>query len=154
MQKTASENTKYSRNETILNIGHRAKAIALAKWSLYVKNWKSQKHAKNDSLITLEYFCAKNRSRKHLIFEKWDNFENRSSCLDKMVSLSQKLKFRKTCEKRFSYHIRVVLCKKPVQKIPNIGEMRRFWKSVIVPWQNDHLGSKIKIHKNMRKTIL
>ena len=47
-------------------------------------------------------FCAKNRCKKHQIFEKWDDFENRPSykgyspCkgygLCKMVSLGQKLK--------------------------------------------------------------
>ena len=39
----------------------------------------------------------------------------------KMVSLGQKLKMPKRCEKRFYDHIRVVLCKKPLQKTPNIG---------------------------------
>ena len=44
MQKAARKNTKYSRNETILKIGHLAKAIAqakamaFAKWSVWVKN--------------------------------------------------------------------------------------------------------------------
>jgi len=44
VQKTARKNTKYSRNETILKIGHlakaiaHAKAIAFAKWSVWVKN--------------------------------------------------------------------------------------------------------------------
>ena len=42
LQKTARENTKYSRNETILKSGHLAKAIAhaiaFAKWSVWVKN--------------------------------------------------------------------------------------------------------------------
>ena len=38
LQKTARKNTKYSRNETILKIGHHAKAIAHAKPSLWVKN--------------------------------------------------------------------------------------------------------------------
>ena len=38
VQKTAAKNTKYSRNETILKIGHHAKAIAHAKSSLWVKN--------------------------------------------------------------------------------------------------------------------
>ena len=43
-KKTARKNTKYSRNETILRIGHLAKAIAyamaiaFAKWSVWVKN--------------------------------------------------------------------------------------------------------------------
>ena len=38
VQKTASKNTKYSRNETILKIVHHAKAIAHAKSSRWVKN--------------------------------------------------------------------------------------------------------------------
>ena len=43
VQKTARKNTKYPRNETILKIGHlakaiaHAKAIAFAKWSVWVK---------------------------------------------------------------------------------------------------------------------
>ena len=162
MQKTAWEITKYSRNETILKIGHRAKATAFAKWSVWVKNYDSQKHGNNDSLTTLELFCAKNRLRKHQIFEKSEDFENRPSCkaysLCKMISLGQKLRFTKTSEKRFFNHIRVFLCKKALQKTPNIRGMRRFWKSAIVqrlqPLQNGQFGSKIEIHKNMRKTIL
>ena len=38
VQKTASKNTKYSRNENILKIGYHAKAIAHAKSSLWVKS--------------------------------------------------------------------------------------------------------------------
>ena len=38
VQKTAGKNTKYSRNETILKIGHLAKGIDFAKWSVLVKN--------------------------------------------------------------------------------------------------------------------
>ena len=43
-KKNAPKNTKYSRNESILKIGHlakaiaHAKAIAFAKWSVWVKN--------------------------------------------------------------------------------------------------------------------
>ena len=37
-QKTARKNTKYSRNESILKIGHHAKATAHAKSSLWLKN--------------------------------------------------------------------------------------------------------------------
>ena len=73
VKKTAHKNTKYSTNESILKIGHLAKAI---------------------------------------------DFE--------MVSFGQKLKWAKTCEKRFYEHIRVVLSKKPLIKTPNIREMRAF----------------------------
>ena len=38
VQKTAPKQTKYSRNETILKIGHHTKPIAHAKSSLWHKN--------------------------------------------------------------------------------------------------------------------
>ena len=44
VQKTARKNTKYWRNERILKMGHfakaigKAKSIAFAKWSVWVKN--------------------------------------------------------------------------------------------------------------------
>ena len=38
VKKTDPKYTKYSRNETILKISHHAEAIALAKFSLWVKN--------------------------------------------------------------------------------------------------------------------
>ena len=86
--------------------------------------------------------CAKNRSKKHQIFKKWDNFQNRKFCKGlsackgysfcKMVSLGQKLKMPKTCQKPLYKNIRVVLCKKAFETTPNIREMRRFWKSAIL----------------------
>ena len=102
--------------------------------------------------------CAvqKNCSKKHQIFEKWDNFENGPFCKDyspckgyslcKMVSLGQKLKIPKTCEKTFFKIIRVIRCKNPLWKTPNIREMRQFSKSPIFqrPLQNGQFGSKIK----------
>ena len=70
--------------------------------------------------------CGENRSKKHQIFQKLDDFENRPSCkgyssctgyrLCKMVSLGQKLKMPETCEKPFYKNIRVVLCKKTARK--------------------------------------
>ena len=45
-----------------------------------------------------------------------------------MVSLRQKLKMRKTCEKPFHKSIKVVLCKIPLEKTPNIREMRQVFK--------------------------
>ena len=79
----------------------------------------------------LELFCGKDRLRKHQIFEKWDDFENQPSCkgysFSKIVSFGQKLKLKKkTCEKRFFNHVRVVPWKRPLEKTPNIREMRRF----------------------------
>ena len=134
MQKTAQEKTKYSRNETILEMGNRAKAVCrLCKIVSSGQKLKlKKKKAKNDSLITLKLFCAKNRLRKHQIFEQRDNFENQPSDFEnrhhpcKIVSLGPKFKFEKTWEKQFFNHIRVVLCKKQLEKTPNIREIRRF----------------------------
>ena len=78
----------------------------------------------------------KTAARNNQILDKWDHFENRPSCkgyrLCKMVSLGQKFKWPETCEKRFYKHVRVVLCKKALERPPNIGEMRQFWKSAIL----------------------
>ena len=38
VQKTAGKNIRYSSNETILKIGHHAKAIGHGKWSVWVRN--------------------------------------------------------------------------------------------------------------------
>ena len=136
LEKTAAKNTKYSSNETILKIGHLAKAIDFAKWSVWVKNSNGQKPAKNVFTSTWELFWGKNPWKKHKIFEKWDHFENRPLWkgyrLWKMVRLAKKLKWQKTCEKRFYKHVRVVLCKKPIEKTANVEEKTPFWKSAIL----------------------
>ena len=59
VQKTLATNTKYSRNETILKIGHHERAIAHAKSSLSVKNSDLKKHVKINSTNHFELFCAK-----------------------------------------------------------------------------------------------
>ena len=136
MQKAARKNTKYSRNETILKMGHFAKV----KNGPFCKSQKlkfQKKHAEIDSTNTLKYsFVQKNCSKKQQIFQKWDHFENRPFCkgysLGKIVGFGQKIKFQKTCRNRFYKHIKVVLCKKPLQKTPNIPEMRPFLKTAIL----------------------
>ena len=72
LQKTAPKNTKYSRNNSILKIGHHA--------------------------------C-----------------KGYSPC--KILTLAQKLKFQKKCQNPFYKSLRVVLCKKPLQKTLNIREI-------------------------------
>ena len=81
VQKPAPKNTKYSRNASILKIGHHA-------------------------------------------------FKGCSPC--KILTLAQKLKFRKTCQNPFYKSFRVVLCKNPLQKTGNIWEITAFWKSAIM----------------------
>ena len=111
--------------------GHNAKAITHAKYSVWVKKLNCLKHAKNVSTNTLELFYAKNGSKKQLLLEKWEHFQNGQKwpqCKGKILSLGQKIKLPKTCEKRLNKHIRVVLCKKRLKKTANIRKMRVFWK--------------------------
>ena len=89
-------------------------------------------------ILQEQHTCSvqKNGSKKHQILEKWDNFEYNPSfkgyspckgySLCKMVSLGQKVKMPKTCEKPFYKNSTLVLCKKRLEKIPNIGETRQF----------------------------
>ena len=130
VQKTGGKITKYWRNETSSKIGHLAKAIAFAKWSVWVKNKKCQKHAKNHSRRTLALFCGKNSSEKTPnigVLQNGLSWKGYSLC--KMVSLDQELKMPKHAKNHFTKT--VVLCKKPLEKTPKIGERRRSWKSAI-----------------------
>ena len=78
---------------------------------------KMRKACENHSTRTLELFCAKNCLKKHLIFEKWDDFKNRLSC--KGYSFAKGLTFvcarvwfknkmPKRCKKGFLKDIRVL----------------------------------------------
>ena len=139
-QKAPKKSTKYSRNKTILNTKYKnwpsyqgyspLKGYSLCKMVSLGQELKMPETCEKQFYSNMELFCAKNRSKKHQIFEKWGNIENRPSCKGyspwKMVSLGQKLKMPKTCEKPLYKNVRVVLCKKPLEKTPNIPEMRRF----------------------------
>ena len=82
-----------------------------------------------------------------------------------MVSLGQKLKMPKTCEKSFYKNIKVVVCKKPLRKNIKYSrnetslKMGHLTKAIAImqrlqPLQNGQFGSKIKNAKNMGKNIL
>ena len=143
------EKTQIFGNETILKIVHLPKAIAHAKaiYSLckivsLCQKLKMPTRCKNSFYKSIKVVLCKKPLEKTPNIRKWDDFENRSSCkgyspckgysLCKIVSLGQKLKMPKTCQNSFYESIRVVLCKKPLEKTPNIREMRRFWKSAIL----------------------
>ena len=73
MQKTALKNSYFLKGESILKMaknGHNAKALAHAKYSVWVKKYNCLKHAKNVSTNTFKLFYAKNGSKKKLILEK------------------------------------------------------------------------------------
>ena len=67
------------------------------------------------------------RKKEH--FENGENWPRRKrNSLCKMVSLDQKFKMPKRCEKKLHEQIRVVVCKKPLQNTPTIQKMRAFSK--------------------------
>ena len=146
--------------------GHNAKAIAHAKYSVWVKKWNCPKHVRNVSTNTLELFYPKNGFKKQVIIEKWEHFENgqkwpqcKSYRTCKILSLGQKIKLPKTREKHLYKHNRVVLCKKRLQKTANIRKMRAFWKwpkmaTMQRPCKILSLGQKIKLAKTREKTSL
>ena len=140
---------------------------ALAKYSLGLKNYKCKKGGKNDCATTLELLCEKNGSKKQLILEKWEHFEdgqNWPQCKGyspcKILTLGQKLKMQKRCEKRFYDHITVVVCKKALQKAASIRKMRAFrnWLKIATihgysPFKILTLAPKLKMQKRWEKRL-
>ena len=74
---------------------------------------KSKKYWRNERILKIGHLAKAIAHAKSIAFSK-------------MVSLGQKLKIPKTCENPFYQIIRVVLCKKPLEKMGNIREMREF----------------------------
>ena len=76
----------------------------------------------------------------------------------KILSLDQKIKLPKACKKRFYKHIKVVLCKKRLEKTANIRKMRAFLKLKKWPQRKGYspcrihsLGQKVKLPKTCEK---
>ena len=124
VQKTASKKTNIQEMRPfwkcaivtmILNIGHHAKPIAFAKSSLWVTNYNSKKPAWKNTKY----------SRNEMILKIRHN-------LRPIPSLGQKFRLQKICQNLFHEWFTVVLCKKTLEKTPNIREMRPFWKSAIM----------------------
>ena len=120
----------------MVSVGQKLKMPKRCKKRFYDK--KKNKFLKNKShdirvMATLELLCGKNRSYKHLILKKLEEFKNgqnwprrKGYSLCKMVSLGKKLKMQKRCEKRFYDHFRVVMCKKLLLKTANTQKMTAF----------------------------
>ena len=130
---------------------------------------KKQKGAKNGSTTTLKLLCAKKPSKKHLILEKGEQFENgqnRPRCMgyspSKMLSLGQKLKIPKRCGKRLYDRIKVVVRKKPLKKKDKILKKREQFENGqnrprcmgYSPCKMISLGQKLRINIKVRKTVV
>ena len=79
------------------------------------------------SFLQIIYSCsvqktARKNTKEH--FKNWPSCKGYSPC--KILTLGEKLKLQKTCQSPFYKSFRVVLCKKPLEKTPNIREIRAF----------------------------
>ena len=139
MQKTPPKNTKYSRCESILKIGHHAcKGYSPCKILTLAQKLKFQKRCQNPFYTSFRVVLCKKPLQKNTKYSRNNSIlkighhacKGYSPC--KILTLAQKLKFQKTCQNPFYKSFRVVLCKKPLQKTLNIRDMRAFWKSAIM----------------------
>ena len=145
-----------------------SKGYRLCKIVTLAQKLKMHKNMLKTFLQHIAVVLCKNGSKKQLILEKWEHFENgqkwppsKGYRLCKIVTLAQKLKMHKNMLKTFLQHIAVVLCKKRLEKTANIGKMRAFWKWPKWPPSKGYrlckivtLAQKLKMHKNMLKTFL
>ena len=146
--------------------GHNAKAIAHAKYSLWVKKLKLPKTCEKRFYKHIRVvLCKKNGSKKQLIFEKWEHFENGqkwpqckgySPC--KILTLGQKIKLPKTCEKRFYKHIKLFYAKNGSKKQLIFEKWEHFENGQKWPQCKGYspckiltLGQKIKLLKTCEK---
>ena len=139
LQKTAPKNTKYSRNNSILKIGHHAcKGYSPCKILTLAQKLKLQKTFQNPFYKSFRVVLCKKTPRKNTKYSRNESIliighhacKGYSPC--KILTLAQKLKFQKTSQNPFYKSFRVVLCKKPLQKTLNIRDMRAFWRSAIM----------------------
>ena len=75
---------------------------------------KNTKYSRNESIFKIGHYACKGYS----------------PC--KILTLAQKLKFQKTCQNPFYKSFTAVLCKKTLQKTPNLREIGAFSKSAIM----------------------
>ena len=133
VQKPAPKNTKYSRNESILKIDHHAcKGYSPCKILTLAQKLKFQKACQNPSYKSFTVVLCRKLLQKKTKYLRNESIlkighhacKGYSPC--KILTLAQKLKFQKTCQNQFHKSFTVVLCKNPLQKTPNIREMRAF----------------------------
>ena len=118
-------NNNYSRNETNFENRPSCKRYSPCEMVNFSRKLKMPKTCEKTFSKNIRVALCKKQLEKNPKHSR-----NATSCKNytpcKMVSLRQKLKMPKACEKPFYKNIRVVLCKKPLEKTPNISEMRQF----------------------------
>ena len=126
-----------------------------------------KKQAKNISPRYCSCSMKKRASKKHLVFEKWDRFENcqkwqpnKGHRLCKIVTLGQKMKVHKNMLKTFLQHIPVILCNKDSKKQLIFDKWEHFENCQRWPPRKGYrlceivtLGKK-KMHQNILRTFV
>ena len=124
---------KYLRNESILKISHHAcKGYSPCKILTLAQKLKFKKISQNPFYTLFTVVFCKKPLKKNTKYSRNESILKigRHACKGyspcKILTLAQKLKFKKTCQNPFYKSFTVVLCKKLLQKTPNIREMRAF----------------------------
>ena len=139
MQKTAPKNVKYSRNGSILKIGHHpCKGYSPCKILTLAQKLKFQKTCQNPFYKLFTVVLCKKTAPKNTKYSRNESIlkighhacKGYSPC--KIHTLAQKLKLQKTCQNAFLKSFTVVLCKKALQKTPNRRDMRAFLTTAIM----------------------
>ena len=119
LQKTAPENTRYSRNESIFKIGHHAcKGYSPCKILTLAQKLKFQKTCQNPFYKSFTVVLCKKTAPKNTKYSRNESIfkighhacKGYSPC--KILTLAQKLKFQMTCQNPLYKSFTVVLCKK------------------------------------------
>ena len=133
MQKTASKNIKYSRNKSILKIGHHTcKGYSPCKILTLAQKLKFQKTCQNPFYKSFRVVFVQKAAPKITKYSRNESSLKigHHACKSyrpcKTLTLAQKLKFQKTCQNPFWKSFTVAVCQKPLQKTLNIREMRAF----------------------------
>ena len=150
-----------------------SKGYSLCKIVTLGQKLKMPKNAKNDSTRTSELFYAKNRSKKHQIFEKRDHFEDhfakaiahaKAIAFAKLSLWAKNKKFQRHAIKRFPWTLELFCAKSCSKKHQRSEKWYHFENRPSCKGYSPckgytlckmvSLGQKLKIAKNMRKTIL
>ena len=108
LQKTAPKNTKYSRKESILKIGHHAcKGYSPCKILTLAQKLKLQKTCQNRFYKSFTVILCKKTAPKNTKYSRNESIlkighhacKGYSPC--KILTFAQKLKFKKTCQNAF-----------------------------------------------------
>ena len=123
VRKTAPKNTKYSRNESILKIGHYGcKGYSPCKILTLAQKLKFQKTCQNPFCKPFRVVFVQKTAPKNIIYSRNESIlknghymcKGYSPCI--ILPLAQKFKFQKTCQNPFYKLFTVVLQKKTAPK--------------------------------------